>query len=223
MTDLDKIGLKGQVKYLKFESQLTEESEELTRTQNEGEGIRIDNEFFFNRNGMISEQRQYSLSELSQIFVFEYDKSNRLISKDYFNSSNELVMKSKFENALNSKGKITRQLEFRAIKNSLTDSSKVAYQKMPHETMEFSYNQNGELTKMTYIQSVFGPDFPKSIIEYKNGLMDKQLSVDLNGNVIGSSDIICLELDKIGNCIKLKTTDNSTTEEYTNAKIRYYE
>ena len=71
MTDLDKIGLKGQVKYLKFESHLTEEDEELASSQNEEEGIRIDNEFFFNEDGMISEQRQYSKSELSQIFVFE--------------------------------------------------------------------------------------------------------------------------------------------------------
>ena len=35
--------------------------------------------------------------------------------------------------------------------------------------MEFSYDQNGELTKITYIQSVFGPNFPKGVIEYKNG------------------------------------------------------
>ena len=223
MTDLDKIGLKGQVKYLKFESQLTEEGGELASTQNEGKGIGIDNEFFFNEDGMISEQRQYSKSELSQIFVFEYDNHNRLISKNYFNSSREPVMKSKFENTLNSKGKIIKQLEFRAIKNSLMDSTKITYQKTPHETMEFSYDQNGELTKMTYIQSVFGPNFPKGVIEYKNGQMDKQLSVDSNGNVISSSDVICLEFDKIGNCIKLKTKDSSTAEEYTNAEIRYYE
>ena len=88
MTDLDKIGLKGPVKYLKFTSQPTEGSGTLANTQNEGEGIRIDNEFFFNEHGMISEQRQYSSSELSQIFVYKYDNNNRLISKEYFNSSN---------------------------------------------------------------------------------------------------------------------------------------
>jgi len=222
LTDLDKIGLKGQVKYLKFESHLTEEDEELASSQNEEEGIRIDNEFFFNEDGMISEQRQYSKSELSQIFVFEYDNHNRLISKGYFNSSHQLVMKSKFENILNNKGKIIKQLEFRSITNSLMDSTKITYQKRPYETMEFSYNRNGKLTKMTYIQSVFGPDFPKSIIEYKNGLMDKQLAIDSNGNVISSSDVMCLEFDKIGNCIKLKTNNNSMTEEYTSAEITYY-
>lgn len=222
MTDLNKIGLKGQVNYLKFQSHFTEEGKELADPQNEGEGISIDNEFFFNRDGMISEQRQYYKSELSQIFVFEYDNYNRLISKNYFNSSHELVMKSKFENILNSKGKIIKQLEFRAIKNSLMDSTKITYQKTPHETMEFSYNQNGALTKMAYIQSVFGSDFPKNIIEYKNGLMYKQLAVDSNGNIISSSDVMCLEFDKIGNCIKLKTKDDSTKEEYTNAEIRYY-
>ena len=211
---MDKIGLKGHVKYLKFTSLLTEESED--------QGISINNEFFFNRDGMISEQRQYSPSEISQVFVFSYDNSNRLISKDYFNSSNELVMKSKFENILNNKGKITRQLEFRAINNSLTDSSKVAYQKTPHEIMEFSYNQKGELIKMTHVQSVLGPDFPKSIIEYKNGIMDRLMSVDSDGNVISSSDLVCLEFDKIGNCIKFKTKAKSSTEVYTNAAIRYY-
>ena len=105
-------------------------------------------------------------------------------------------MKSKYTNTLNSKGKIIKQLEFRAIKNSLMDSTKITYQKTPYETMEFSYDHNGELAKMTYIQSVFGPDFPKSVIEYKNGLMARQLAVDSNGNVISSSNVMCLEFDK---------------------------
>ncbi|RKR12482.1 hypothetical protein CLV91_2613 [Maribacter vaceletii] len=222
LTDLDKIGLKGQVKYLKFESHLTEKDGELTSNQNEGKGIIIDNEFFFNENGMISEQRQYSKSELSQIFVFEYDNHNLLILKNYFNPSHVLVMKSKFENTFNSKGKIIKQFEFRATNNSFMDSTKITYQKMPHKTMEFSYNQNGELEKMTYIQSIFGSNLPKSIMEYRNGLMDKQLLVDSNGSIISSSNIICLGFDKIGNCIKLKTKDNSSAEEYTNAEIKYY-
>ena len=222
MTDLDKMGLKGNAKYLKFTSQSTEGSGELSNTQNEGEGIRIDNEYFFNEHSMISEQRQYSSSKLSQIFVYEYDSRNLLISKDYFNASNELVMKSKFENILDSNGEIIEQTEFRAIKNSLTDSTEIIYQKAPYEIMEFSYNQNGELSKLTYIQSVFGADFPKSIIEYKNGLVDKQLIVDANGNVISSREVECLEFGKKGNCLKLKSTDSDQTEEFTNAEIKYY-
>ncbi|MDV7141001.1 hypothetical protein R3X28_19115 [Maribacter sp. TH_r10] len=222
LTDLDKIGLKGNVKYLKFTSQSTEGSGGLSNTQNEGEGIKIDNEFFFNEYGMISEQRQYSSSKLSQIFVYKYDHRNLLISKDYFNASNELVMKSKFENTLDSNGQIIEQAEFRAIENSLTDSTEIVYQKTPYEIMKFSYNQSGELSKMTYIQSVFGADFPKNVIEYKNGLMDKQFITDSNENVVSSNDVKYMEFDKMGNCIKIKTIGNSPTEEFTNAEIKYY-
>ena len=222
LTDLEKIGLKGRVKHLKFESSLNRKKGALFQTDNEGEGITIDNEFFFNENGMISEQRQYSSSELTQIFIFEYDKINRLISKNYYNSSNELVMKSKFKNTLNSKGKLIRQSEFRATENSLTESSKIEFSKTPHETMEFSYSENGELIKMTYIQSVFGPDFPRIIVEFTNGLVTNQSTIDFNGEVIQSTEVKCLELDENGNCIKLKTNDNKPSEEYTVALIEYY-
>jgi hypothetical protein len=131
-------------------------------------------------------------------------------------------MKSKFENSLNRNGKIIEQAEFRAIENSLTDSTEIAYQKTPYEIMEFSYNQSGELSKMTYIQSIFGADFPKNIVEYKNGLVDKQLVVDANGNVISSREVECLEFDKSGNCLKLKSKDKEQAEEFTNAEIKYY-
>jgi hypothetical protein len=222
LTDLEKIGLKGQVKRLKFESISNGKKGELTQADYEGEGTIIDNEFFFNKNGMISEQRQYSSSELSLIFVFEYDEINRLISKKYYNSSNELVMKSKFKNIINSKGKLIRQLEFRATENSMTESSKIEISKKPYETIEFSYSENGELIKMIYIQSIFGPDFPRIMIEYKNGLMIKQSTIDFSGEVIQSSEVKCLELDKNGNCTKLKTKDNNPSEEYTIALIEYY-
>ena len=53
---------------------------------------------------MISEQRQYSKSGLSQIFVFEYDKNNRLISKDYFNSSHKTSNEIKIYQHLKQQG-----------------------------------------------------------------------------------------------------------------------
>ena len=99
LTDLSKIGLLGNVKYLKFINQNNEEKE--ADDSDEEIGF-IDNEYFFNKNGMITEQRQYSSNELSQIFVFSYDKKNFLISKDYYNLKTNSITRENFTDKWNS-------------------------------------------------------------------------------------------------------------------------
>ena len=149
LTDLSKIGLAGNVKYLKFINQNNKEKE-ADDTDEEIEFI--DNEYFFNKDGMITEQRRYSSNELSQIFIFSYDKKNFLISKDYYNSKREIVTKSIFENKLNNKGKLYRQMEFRAWERSLSDSIKVRYRIFPEEIIEFLYDKNGNLIQQNLYQ-----------------------------------------------------------------------
>ena len=208
LTDLGKIGLLGNVKYLKFIHQNNDEKK--SNDSDEKIGY-IDNEYYFNKNGMITEQRQYSSNELSQIFVFSYDKKNFLISKDYYNSIKEIVNKSIFENKFNNKGKLYRQLEFRAWEKSLSDSIRVRYRIFPSEIIEFLYDNNGKLSQQNYYQS--NTSF-KYVIEYKNGRMVKASTVDLIDNGIWStSRYDCLKFDQNQNCIKYQDTD---------VKIEYY-
>ncbi|MEP0212485.1 MAG: hypothetical protein ABJD66_04690 [Cellulophaga sp.] len=208
LTDLNKIGLLGNVKYLKFINQNNEERE--PADSNEEPGY-IDNEYFFNKNGMITEQRQYISNELSQIFVFSYDNKNFLISKEYYNSEREIVTKSMFENKLNNKGKLYRQMEFRAWEKSLSDSTKVQYRIFPEEIIEFLYDNNGKLSQQKHYQS--NTSF-KYVIEYQDKRITKATTVDLIDNGIWSSTPYdCLKFDQNQNCIKYKDTG---------VKIEYY-
>lgn len=102
----------------------------------------------------------------------------------------------KFGNILNSAGKITKQIEFKAIKNSLIDSSKIVYRKKLSATREFSYNRNGQI--------------------------NKQSTIDSNGKVISEIDVKCMEFDEFGNCLKIKTLGNNMAAKYTHGEIRYY-
>lgn len=222
LTDLSKMGLIGNVKYVKTNTLLPENDEDSINDKNAEQETRIDREYFFNDNGMISEQRNYSPTGLAQKFVFKYDKDNHLISKEYFNPSNKLVMKSNFETQLNSKGQLSKQIEYRAIKSSLADSIEIAYQQTPYETLEFSYGINGELSQMTYIQSVFGPEFPKIEVNYKDGMIDTQSTIDPNGTLVNSNEMHCMELDKSGNCIRLKTVYDNNNGGYIDIEIEYY-
>lgn len=149
--------------------------------------------------------------ELSQIFVFSYDTKNFLISKDYYNSEREIVTKSIFENKLNNKGKLYRQMEFRAWERSLSDSIKVRYRIFPEEIIEFLYDKNGNLIQQNLYQR--NTSF-KNVIEYQNGKMIKGKTVSLLDNSIWSSNQYdCLKFDQNQNCIKYEDTD---------VKIEYY-
>lgn len=202
LTDLSKIGLLGNVKYLKFINQNNEKRE--PDDSDEELGF-IDNEYFFNKNGMIKEQRQYNSNELSQIFVFSYDKKNFLISKDYYNSEREIVTKSIFENKLNNKRKLYRQMEFSAWERSLSDSIKVRYRIFPEEIIEFLYDKNGNLIQQNLYQR--NTSF-KNVIDYQGGKMIKGKTVSLLDNSIWSSiQYDCLKFDQNQNCIKYEDTD----------------
>jgi len=225
LTDLEKIGLTGKVKYLKFNNQDISKNQksgnEPTQHQDEGEGVFVDNEFLFNKNGMISEQRQYSSNELTQIYKFSYDKKNRLISKDYYNASMELVAKSKFENILNNKGKLIKQTEFRTLGNPLSDTTSVKYSLFPYQITKYLYDGHGNLRQFNQYQS-FSP-YLKEITEYKNGRMIKYSIVDLmDDSFTGSSYYKCMDFDQEHNCIKYKIIGEDHSESYTKVKIEYY-
>jgi len=208
LTDLEKIGLLGNVKYLKF---IHLSNQEKKSDDSDEEVAFIDNEYFFNKSGMITEQRQYISNELRQTFVFSYDKSNLLISKEYYDDAKKLVMRSIFENKLNNKGKLYRQTEYMAWEKSLSDSTNVRYNIFPYEIIEYLYEDNGKLSKQNYYQS--NTSF-KNVAEYQERRIIKETTISLSDESIwGSTQYNCLKFDQNQNCIEYEDTK---------VKIEYY-
>jgi len=212
-TDLEKIGLTGQVKSLKFEHTKNEKEDE--------NSFYIDNEFYFNENGMISEQNQYSSEGLLHFHSFNYDEKNLLISKTYFNGSREFVSKSKIENVLNKKGKLIMQSEYRALGNSLTDSINLKYSVFPYQITEFLYDSNWNLIKFN-VYDRFSSNI-KDVTELNNGKIVKNSIVVIeDGEIFSESIYDCVKYDSKKNCIRYKATGIDSTESFINARIEYY-
>lgn len=217
LTDLEKIGYTGNVKTIKFEGK--EESKEKI----EENGYKVSNELLFNRNNMISELRKYSSEGLNEIHTYIYDDNNLLISKNYYDGSREFVSKSKFENELNDKGKLTKQSEFKSLGNSIVDSTDVKFNIFPDQITEFIYDSNENLIQYNVY------DRPtsnlKNVIELSNGEVIKTyLIVGDSGELFGEiTHFKCDEYDENNNCIKYKLTENDSTHSYVNVKIEYYE
>ena len=214
-TDLEKIGLTGKVKSLKFEH-------ERNSTEKENENTYfIDNELYFNQNGMIYEQRQYSSEGLIHIHSYNYDEKNLLISKTYFNGSREFVNKSKIENALNKKGKLIKQSEYRALGNSLTDSINLKYSVFPDQITEFLYDSNSNLIKYNVYDRM--SSFIKEVTELNNGEIVKSSTIVIeDGEIFSESIYDCDEYYSKKNCTRYKATERDSTESFINARVEYY-
>lgn len=211
-TDIEIFGLKGKVKSVKFDYDIISAEDEYTYT--------IDNEFYFNQYGMISEQRQYSSEGLIQVQLFNYNKKNLLISKTYFNEKREFVNKSKIENELNKKGKLLKQSEYKALGNSLTDSVNLEYFVFPDQITEFFYNSNWNLTTSNiYTRS----SFIKCVAEFNEGEIIKNSNIAIgDGDVFTEVTYDCGEYDSNKNCIRCKATEQDSTEYFINTIIEYY-
>jgi hypothetical protein len=212
-TDLEKIGLTGKVKNLKFEQVTNEKEDENSNS--------IDNEFYFNQSGMISEQKQYSTDGLIHIYTYQYDKKNLLISKNYYNDSREFVSKSKFENEFNEKGKLIKQSEYRALGNSVPDSVNIKFNLFPDQITEFLYGPNGSLSQYNVYHRMSSN--LKNVTVLDNGRIIRNSTILVNsGDLFGETNYKCVEYDTTKNCIKYKLTESDSTESYINVKIEYY-
>lgn len=213
-TDIEKIGLKGDVKSLKFEHERNN-----TAKENENAYI-IVNELYFNQNGMISEQRQYSLEGLIHIHSYNYEEKNLLISKTYFNGSRGFVNKSKIENVLNKNGKLIKQSEYRALGISLTDSINLIYSSFPDQITEFLYDSNRSLIKYNVYDR--GSSVIKNVTELNNGEIVKNSTIAIeDGEVFSESIYDCIKYDSKKNCIRFKVMEIDSTESFINARIEY--
>ncbi|WP_299527035.1 hypothetical protein [Winogradskyella sp.] len=214
-TDLEKIGLNGNIKSLKFDH-------ERNKAEKENENAYyIENEFYFNQKGFISEQRQYSSEGIIQIHDFNYNTNDQLISKTYFDGSRKFMNKSKIENKLNQKGKLIKQSEYRALGNSLTDSINLKYSVFPDQITEFFYDSNWNLTQYNYYDRT--SSFIKEVIELNDrGILRNSTIVISDGEIFSVSSYECVEYDSMENCQRYRVTENDSTESFLNLKIEYY-
>lgn len=213
--DLERIGLKGTIKSLRFEHERNK-----AETENENAYF-IENEFYFNQNGFISEQRQYSSEGLIHIYAFNYDKNNLLISKTYFDDSKKFMNKSKIENELNQKGKLIKQSEYRALGNSLKDSINLKYSVFPDQITEFFYDSNWNLTQYNLYDRT--SSFMKEVTQLNDDEIAKISTIIISdGEIFSESSYECVEYDSMKNCQRYRVTENDSTESYFNLKIEYY-
>lgn len=214
-TDLQKIGLTGKVKSLKFDHERN-----IAEQENENAYF-IENEFYFNRKGFISEQKQYSSEGLIQIHDFNYDKNDLLISKTYFDGSKKFMNKSKIENELNQKGKLIKQSEYRSLGNSLTDSINLKYSVFPDQITEFFYDSNWNLTQYNFYNR--GSSNMKEVTELKDGEIAKISTIIISdGDIFSKTSYDCVEYDSMKNCRRYRVIENDSTVSYFNLKIEYY-
>ena len=214
-TDLEKIGLTGKVNRIKFYHEGNNKEKE------DENSYSIDNELYFNKNGMISEQRQYSSEGLINIYSFRYDDKSLLISKNHYNGSKEFLTKSKFENVLNSKGKLMKQSEFRALGNPPIDSTNIKFNVFPEKITEFLYDMTGNLIQYNVYD--LSSSFMKDVTVLNNGGIVRNSIVNITDEeVFIETNYECVEHDTRKNCIKYKIIETDSTESYINAKIDYY-
>ena len=212
-TDLEKMGLTGQVKSIRFEHAENEKEDE--------NSFYFDNEFYFNENGMISEQNQYSNNGLIHISSYNYNAENLLTSKNYYNSSGELLTKSKFENELNDKGKLIKQSEYKTLGNTIIDSTNVKFNLFPDQITEFLYDANENLIQYNVYDRMSSN--LKNITELDNREVVKNSTILIDsGDLFSETHYKCIEYDTRKNCIQYKLIEGDSTVSYINVRIEYY-
>lgn len=108
------MNLKGNVKSIKlFQYKAISKNGVIEKEKIENlEGVAyINNQFFFNKKGMIEEQREYISDKLKNKYLYFYDKDLNVTKKEYYNSLGELISKSNFENIHNSNGELIEEKE----------------------------------------------------------------------------------------------------------------
>lgn len=182
----------------------------------------LDNEYFFNQNGFISEQRQYSSEDLVRVYTYIYDDKNLLTSKICFNQAGELMTKSKYENELNKKGKLIKQSEFISIGNFSNDSINIKYNPIPNYITKYFYDSDWNLIKYEVYDKSLSAS--KEVLELIDKTIIKSSYIMIKDNeIFNESSYSCLDYDLKKNCIRYKKKDGDSIETYLNSTIEYFE
>jgi len=235
-TDLQKMNLNGNVESIKFSQfQAVEKNGQIEKQPLPKLDYMayVDNEYHFNKKGMIEDHIQYISNRMTHKYVYEYDKNLCTISKKYYNQSGELVNESYFKNVLNEEGEIVEEKEFMTGKN--VDSNvilstfvnknkveKIVYVgDMIFGKQKYKYNANNNVIEETDL-SEDDQIFLKVKTFYNDkGNIIQTVSVDEKGDTISIENYKYLKFDDKGNWTEMLSTGSDSTEILIESNIVY--
>jgi len=236
-TDLDEMHIKGKVKSVKiFQYKAVKKNGKIKKEKidNSGSSVSVNNQFDFNKKGMVTEQRKYISDRFSKKFTYVYDDDLNILSKDYYDNSGNLLAESKFENVHNSNGELIEEKEFMTGKNldnnwthkffkNKNKVKKIDYSgEKSHEIREYFYDKNGNLIQENW-NSPDGTIHMKTIMEYNDGNLKQTSILDSKDSLISNQYFEYLEFDHGNNWTKLLISENNKPESIIEVEIEYYE
>jgi len=236
-TDLEVMNLNGKVKSIMI-SQYKASSIggviKKEKVDNSGNSVSIDNQFFFNKKGMKTEQREYLSDKINHRYLFQYDKNLNLIKKEYYNSKGELINESNFKNIHNSNGELIEESEFMTDKQFKENWSQIIFKNKNkikkneylgteiYNSYEYQYDENGN-----NIQQIIYDTYGTIIIKIKNTFDDennviKETVFDKNNEVISQEKFEYTEFDSHKNRKRVLIYKNDRITNLTDYEIEYY-
>jgi hypothetical protein len=225
LTDLQLMGLNESVKRIKYfhfeNSEYKKNKNFETHAASKEEVLVINNEYIFNEVGMVEEKREYYFDELRWIYIFNYGKNSLLKYKDQYDVSGEIITRTKYENTLDRKGKLVKQIEYRALANISIDTTDVIFSQFPERITYINYDSSGSLKNTVELKRSMS--MWKNITSYKQGQITQHSTVEIkNDSTIFSDRFECLKFDDKSNCVKYKSLSEDNSESYINVEIEYY-
>ena len=228
--------LKGKVKSFKMSQFKAVEKNgviEKEKIDNSRGSVSVDNQFEFNRLGMITEQRRYISDKLSNKFIYEYDIDLNIIAKDYYDNSGNLMAESKFENIHHSEGELIEEKEYMTGENldnnwthkffvNKNEIKEISYSgERAYDIREYFYNKNGNLIKENW-NNRDGKVYIKTLYKYENGNIYQVSTFDSNDSLISKEKYNYLTYDHKKNWTKILISENDKPKNIIEAEIKYY-
>ncbi|MBJ2176550.1 hypothetical protein JBL43_20040 [Aureibaculum sp. A20] len=236
-TDLKRMNLNGNVKSVKltqFKAVLNNGVIEKEKFENSEGVIYADNKYFFNKNGMILEHKEYLSDTLNSRISIQYDKNLNILKKHYYNSTGELINESTFENTHNSNGELIEEKELmrgnefknKWINKIFKDKKEVI--KINHsgsdtlKSYKYEYDKKGNRIKEIRYQSD-GSVFIEIMNSFdNNNSRIKEIVIGSANDTISNENYEYLEFDLYNNLKRVLISKGKTPTSLIEFEIEYY-
>ncbi len=236
-TDLEILNLNGKVKSImisQYRAKTIGGVIEKEKNENSGNTVFIDNQFFFNKKGMKSEQIEYLSDKINHRYLFYYDKDLNIIKKEYYNSKGELISESNFENIHNSNGELIEEREFMTGEQFKDNWSQKIFKNKNkikkneylgteiYKSYEYQYDDNGNNIQQT-IYDTYGTIFIKikNTFDDENNVI-KETVFEKNNEIISQEIFEYTEFDSHKNRKRVLIYKNDRLTNLTDYEIEYY-
>lgn len=231
------MSLKGNIKSLKifqFDAIELNGVVQKTKPDNSKEVVYVNNQYTFNKQGMIIEHQEFISDELSQRFTYEYDNDLNILKKHYYNQKGDLINTSNYENIHDSSGNLIEEKEFmtgkhfennwtqKIFKNKNETNKNVYVGEEIYKTYEYIYDKQNNRTEENRINTD-GTLYLKIISSYnKDGLRDNQTVTDGNGIHISKEIYKFSNFDLKNNWNKISIYRDDILCNIIESEIEYY-